>query len=142
MHFNVHYVVLLLTSVAVAAPTSSPFTSNLVTREDRRGSYTVSGLGSRKQAILQAGGNTLDIAIAMLETENMQTNYAYGKQTIIGLTCLLVCVTDSEPSQETTRVKTLPISDSSNKTGACFAFVQSAPVSWVSHNLTGTTEPS
>ena len=47
-----------------------------------RGSYTVSGLGARKQAILNAGGNTLDIAIAMLETETMTTDYAYG-------TCLL-----------------------------------------------------
>ncbi|WP_061296237.1 carbohydrate-binding domain-containing protein [Herbidospora cretacea] len=43
-----------------------------------RGCYTVSGLGSRKQAIRNAGGDALDIAIAMLETENMQTNYAYG----------------------------------------------------------------
>ncbi|KAF3038540.1 hypothetical protein E8E12_008412 [Didymella heteroderae] len=69
---------LLLASVAVAAPTSSLHGGELVAREDRRGSYTVSGLGSRKQAILKAGGNTLDIAIAMLETEGMQTNYAYG----------------------------------------------------------------
>lgn len=44
-----------------------------------RGSYTVSGLGRRKRAILKAGGNTLDIAIAMLETEHLSTNYIYGK---------------------------------------------------------------
>ncbi|KAF2629627.1 hypothetical protein BU25DRAFT_419918 [Macroventuria anomochaeta] len=43
-----------------------------------RGSYTVSGLGSRKQAVLNAGGSTLDLAIAMLETDNMSTNYVYG----------------------------------------------------------------
>lgn len=42
------------------------------------GCYTVSGLGSRKQAILNAGGDVLDLASAMLETENMRTNYAYG----------------------------------------------------------------
>ena len=42
------------------------------------GSYTVSGLGSRKKAITAAGGTDLDLAIAMMETENMQTNYAYG----------------------------------------------------------------
>ncbi|MFC6017400.1 carbohydrate-binding domain-containing protein [Plantactinospora solaniradicis] len=42
------------------------------------GSYTVSGLGSRKQAVTRAGGNVLDLAIAMLETDNMQTNYPYG----------------------------------------------------------------
>ncbi|KAF7557003.1 hypothetical protein G7Z17_g1002 [Cylindrodendrum hubeiense] len=43
-----------------------------------RGSYTVKGLGQRKKAILNAGGNTLDIAIAMLETERLSTNYVYG----------------------------------------------------------------
>lgn len=32
-----------------------------------RGSYTVSGLSQRKQEILRAGGNTMDMAIAMLE---------------------------------------------------------------------------
>ena len=42
------------------------------------GSYTVSGLGSRKQQILNAGGTTLDLAIAMLESDNMTTSYAYG----------------------------------------------------------------
>jgi hypothetical protein len=42
------------------------------------GSYSVSGLGSRKQQVRSAGGNVLDLATAMLETENMGTNYAYG----------------------------------------------------------------
>jgi hypothetical protein len=42
------------------------------------GSYSVSGLGYRKQQILNAGGNVLDVATAMLETDTMQTNYAYG----------------------------------------------------------------
>lgn len=40
--------------------------------------YTYSGLGSRKQAVRNAGGSSLDLAIAMLETEGMNTNYAYG----------------------------------------------------------------
>lgn len=43
-----------------------------------RGQYEVAGLGARKQAVLAAGGSTLDLAIAMLETENMGTDYAYG----------------------------------------------------------------
>jgi len=43
-----------------------------------KGSYTVSGLGARKQAVTSAGGNALDIAIAMLETENMKSDYTYG----------------------------------------------------------------
>jgi hypothetical protein len=42
------------------------------------GSYPVSGLGSRKQQVRNAGANTLDLAVAMLETENMQANYTYG----------------------------------------------------------------
>ncbi|KAK6523476.1 hypothetical protein TWF281_001458 [Arthrobotrys megalospora] len=71
----------LLVLVAGVASMASPIANvekgDLETRADR-GSYTVSGLGSRKQAILGAGGNTLDLAIAMLETERMQTDYAYG----------------------------------------------------------------
>ena len=46
--------------------------------QDDRGQYTVPGLGARKAAILGAGGNTLDLAIAMLETDTMKTDYAYG----------------------------------------------------------------
>lgn len=66
----------ILSLIAFAALTSaSP--AALEARQNR-GSYTVSGLGSRKQAVLNAGGNTLDLAIAMLETENMGTNYVYG----------------------------------------------------------------
>lgn len=42
------------------------------------GSYTVSGLGARKRQVTAAGANTLDLATAMLETDNMQTNYPYG----------------------------------------------------------------
>lgn len=78
MHLPVQAVVLFLTSVATAAPLASPSANKLDTRADSRGSYIVPGLGARKQAILDAGGNSLDIAIAMLETENMQTDYAYG----------------------------------------------------------------
>ena len=42
------------------------------------GSYPVSGLGSRKTLIRNAGGNSLDLAVAMLETEDMTASYAYG----------------------------------------------------------------
>ncbi|RDI23127.1 hypothetical protein [Lentzea flaviverrucosa] len=44
----------------------------------RCGSYSISGLGSRKQQVRSAGGNVLDLAVAMLETERMNTNYPYG----------------------------------------------------------------
>ncbi|KAF5583100.1 uncharacterized protein FSUBG_13221 [Fusarium subglutinans] len=50
--------IISLVSASVAAPGD-------------RGSYPVSGLGIRKQAILNAGGNTLDLAIAMLEDEHI-----------------------------------------------------------------------
>jgi hypothetical protein len=79
MRFSFETVALLLASVAFAAPAASGSESQLEARQDKRGSYMVSGLGARKQAILNAGGNTLDLAIAMLETERMQTNYAYGR---------------------------------------------------------------
>ncbi|CRG85396.1 hypothetical protein PISL3812_02470 [Talaromyces islandicus] len=52
--------------------------SPLLQARDDRGSYTVSGLGVRKQAITSAGGTTLDLAIAMLETDDMNTDYTYG----------------------------------------------------------------
>ncbi|GAA1790200.1 hypothetical protein GCM10009682_10300 [Luedemannella flava] len=42
------------------------------------GSYTVSGLGNRKTQVRNAGGNVLDLAVAMLETDTMRANYAYG----------------------------------------------------------------
>ncbi len=87
--------VLLLAPLSFAAPTpnadASPDASpdaSAVTKEEATpvkalvarssGSYTYAGLGARKKAIMAAGGNVFDIAIAMLETENMQTNYPYG----------------------------------------------------------------
>jgi hypothetical protein len=68
------------TAIPVAEPVPAPVEANAdLTKRADRGSYTVSGLGSRKQAILGAGGNTLDLAIAMLETEHMTTDYTYGE---------------------------------------------------------------
>jgi hypothetical protein len=62
-------------SLANALPASRE--GALQARQDR-GSYSVPGLGSRKQQVLNQGGNSLDLAIAMLETDTMTTNYAYG----------------------------------------------------------------
>jgi hypothetical protein len=42
------------------------------------GSYAISGLGARKVQVRNAGANVLDLAVAMLETDNMGTNYPYG----------------------------------------------------------------
>ncbi|KAL2866227.1 glycoside hydrolase family 134 protein [Aspergillus lucknowensis] len=63
----------VFTSISILGALASP-----AKRQDDRGSYTVPGLGERKQAVLNAGGNTLDLAIAMLETETMTTDYVYG----------------------------------------------------------------
>lgn len=42
--------------------------SSLRPRAGDRGNQTVDGLGERKQAVLGVGGNSMDLAIAMLET--------------------------------------------------------------------------
>src|SRR5689334_2862118 len=48
-------------------------------RDQEAGHYMVPGLGARKQAVLSNGGNVLDLAVAMLETETMRaSSYAYG----------------------------------------------------------------
>ncbi|KAH7070788.1 hypothetical protein BKA63DRAFT_579488 [Paraphoma chrysanthemicola] len=63
-----------VSAVAIPEPASSPA---LQARQDT-GSYTISGLGQRKRQITAAGANSFNLAIAMLETERMDTNYAYG----------------------------------------------------------------
>ena len=50
----------------------------MATTKDR-GQYTVPGLGARKQEMSKIGGNVLDMAVAMLETDTMQADfYPYG----------------------------------------------------------------
>ncbi|KAG2198864.1 hypothetical protein INT46_008421 [Mucor plumbeus] len=44
----------------------------------KNGNYTVNGLGQRKQEILNSGGAVFDLAIAMLETDDLSTDYPYG----------------------------------------------------------------
>ncbi|QKX60968.1 uncharacterized protein TRUGW13939_08114 [Talaromyces rugulosus] len=62
----------------VPAAFSYSVAGRLIARDDDRGNETVSGLGSRKQAVLDVGGTTRDLAIAMLETKTMTTDYTYG----------------------------------------------------------------
>lgn len=57
-----------ITAISVLLHGSLIAASPLLQARDDRGSYTVSGLGARKQAVTSAGGTTLDLAIAMLET--------------------------------------------------------------------------
>ena len=54
---------LLFSGVVTALPKGS----SLQKRQDT-GSYTVAGLGARKQELTSAGAGSLDMAIAMLET--------------------------------------------------------------------------
>ena len=66
----------VITTVAVSAP---PALALSCPSGMSCGSYTVSGLGARKQQVLGAGANSLDLAVAMLETESMQaSSYPYG----------------------------------------------------------------
>lgn len=60
-------------AVPAAAPGAAPAAAPAA-----RGSYTVPGLGARKQAVLAVGGTTLDLAVAMLETDGMTADYPYG----------------------------------------------------------------
>ncbi|KAJ5977448.1 hypothetical protein N7501_000790 [Penicillium viridicatum] len=43
-----------------------------------KGHYSVPGLGTSKQALLNAGDTTKDMAIAMAETEDFKANYPLG----------------------------------------------------------------
>ena len=63
MKFSLSCVAALFAASALATPLSN----DVLEKRAKSGHYPVAGLGARKQAILQAGGNTLDIAIAMLE---------------------------------------------------------------------------
>lgn len=85
MKFSAVFIAVLLPALSLAAPAETVDT--LVARQTITcpgnsgkgcGVYTFSGLGARKKAVQSAGGNSLDLAIAMLETEGMTTNYAYG----------------------------------------------------------------
>lgn len=66
-----------LATYLLAAGTSVLAIPNLQARQ-QTGSYTIAGLGQRKQQVTAAGANSFNLAIAMLETEKMDTNYAYG----------------------------------------------------------------
>jgi len=85
MHFSTflfHTLTLASAALSLAIPTATlkdnPTAVHPVAKRASSGSYTVSGLGTRKQAVTAAGGTTLDMAIAMLETDNMQATYTYG----------------------------------------------------------------
>ncbi|KAF1363694.1 hypothetical protein EJ07DRAFT_102257 [Lizonia empirigonia] len=67
----------LIAAASAAAIPEAASSKGLEAREET-GSYTISGLGSRKQQVTAAGASSLNLAVAMLETERMATNYAYG----------------------------------------------------------------
>jgi|TARA_R110002003_G_scaffold143_18_gene13328 opacity protein-like surface antigen len=68
----------LLATGASAAAIPEPAASTTLQARQETGSYTIAGLGQRKQQVTAAGANSFNLAIAMLETEKMDTNYAYG----------------------------------------------------------------
>ncbi|KAF7670604.1 hypothetical protein GT037_011280 [Alternaria burnsii] len=67
----------LVTAASAATIPQAASSKDLEARQ-QTGSYTISGLGSRKRQVTAAGASSLNLAIAMLETERMDTNYAYG----------------------------------------------------------------
>ncbi|RYN30746.1 hypothetical protein AA0114_g12253 [Alternaria tenuissima] len=67
----------LVTAASAATIPQAASSKDLEARQ-QTGSYTISGLGSRKRQVTAAGASSLNLAIAMLETERMNTNYAYG----------------------------------------------------------------
>lgn len=103
MHFATLTALLaLLPVMALSTPVPEPVQNSSVAERalGQTGSYTVSGLGARKQQLLNCGATVLDLAIAMLEfvnflwtvflvqiliqvayfprTERMSTDYTYG----------------------------------------------------------------
>lgn len=72
MKFSAALATLALGGTALALPAAE-----LEARQNS-GSYTISGLGARKKQITAAGADSFDLAIAMLESERMTADYAYG----------------------------------------------------------------
>ncbi|KAG2199504.1 uncharacterized protein EV154DRAFT_201590 [Mucor mucedo] len=54
------------------------FVISCVSAASKTGTETIQGLGKRKQEILNNGGGVYDLAIAMLETTDLNTDYVYG----------------------------------------------------------------
>lgn len=126
--------------VAAAQSTAIPPEHVLEARQGDRGSYTVSGLGNGKQAILNAGGNTLDLAIAMLETERMTTDYAYGMILSLGIQANVFLA--KPVLQVITKAMTLQTLVFSSRIGACSGSVALAPASSAKARASGTMGPS
>ena len=72
------FVAVTLALLQTGLSSALPQGASVAARDDKRGSEQVAGLGSRKQQVTGAGGSTMDLAIAMLETKNMGTDYPYG----------------------------------------------------------------
>jgi hypothetical protein len=72
------FVTLLLFSALAVSAVKVSTSASAASCPTTCGSYTISGLGARKQQVLNAGASTLDLAVAMEETDTMQANYTYG----------------------------------------------------------------
>ncbi|KDR71904.1 hypothetical protein GALMADRAFT_213725 [Galerina marginata CBS 339.88] len=81
MKFAAALFIALIPALGLASPvgTTDNSSRDLANRAlGATGSYTVSGLGARKKQLIACGATVLDLAIAMLETERMSTDYKYG----------------------------------------------------------------
>ena len=79
MKFSIMISALLTTTVSAAAIPEAASAKGLEARQET-GSYTISDLGARKQQVTAAGASSFNMAIAMLETERMDTNVRYLPQ--------------------------------------------------------------
>jgi hypothetical protein len=75
----------ITSALLVAGASAAAVPAKLQARQDS-GSYNIPGLGARKQQVTAAGANSFDLAIAMLETDNMDTNVSTHPSST-GLVC-------------------------------------------------------
>ena len=126
---------LLTTTVSAAAIPEAASVKGLEARQET-GSYTISDLGARKQQVTAAGASSFNMAIAMLETERMDTNVRYLPQPLYSESLHLRRRPTHSMCMATTSRTTLPTSESSSKTGVCFEYAVNAL--WDSHSRAGT----
>ncbi|BDI30156.1 hypothetical protein CCAX7_22070 [Capsulimonas corticalis] len=74
MHLK--FVAIAAAGIALAVPAGACPTSNGNTLSC--GSYTISGYHNAKNSALNAGASSTELAIGMLETDSMSSNYTYG----------------------------------------------------------------
>lgn len=72
----------LFIAAASAAAIPEAASSKALEARQQTGSYTIAGLGARKKQVTAAGASFLNMAVAMLETEKMDTNVSNPRSQI------------------------------------------------------------